>query len=367
MKCAGCGVALQTVEPDLEGYIPESVLISRTESKEPVYCQRCFKLKHYGVLPSKLTGKIDFKDIKQYLDLTDNVILVIDVFDFNGTATKEVIEKLKSKRTHYVVNKIDLIPQEISRNELIKWSKESLNVDSSKIYLVSSKKRSGINRLLKRLSDEKEKTFLLMGMTNVGKSSLINALKSEDRITVSEYPGTTMKTLKIYDEKHDITFIDTPGLSTNNRMTDSLPLECQKKITPRKKLKVYTINAKKNRSIFIGGFVKLTVKGDSGANSPILNIITSENTTVHETDPEKATKKWNEWFGTLLVPPCQNRNLEQYPWKKIDDELFTGEELNISGLGWLSVARGPARVYIRFLSDLKLTKRQGLVGPTTFK
>ncbi|MEA2067087.1 MAG: GTPase [Thermotogota bacterium] len=367
MKCAGCGVTLQTVEPDLEGYIPESVLISRTESKEPMYCQRCFKLKHYGVLPSKLTGKIDFGDIKQYLELTDNVILVIDVFDFNGTAAKEVIEKLKSKRTHYVVNKIDLIPQEISRDELIKWSIESLNVDSTKIYLVSSTKRFGINRLLKRLSDEKEKTFLLVGMTNVGKSSLINALESEDRITVSKYPGTTMKTLKIYDEKHDITFIDTPGLSANNRMTDSLPLECQKKITPRKKLKVYTVNAKRNRSIFIGGFVKITIKGDSGTDSPILNIITSENTTIHETDPEKATKKWKEWFGTLLVPPCKKSNLDQYSWEKINDEFFTGEELNISGLGWFSVARGPARIHIEFLSDLKLTKRKGLVGPTTFK
>ncbi|TYB92402.1 MAG: GTPase RsgA [Kosmotoga sp.] len=367
MKCAGCGITLQTVEPDIEGYIPESVLISRTESKEPIYCQRCFKLKHYGVLPSKLTSKINFEDIKQYLELTDNLILVIDLFDFNGTADKEVMDKLTAKRTHYVLNKVDLIPEEISRDELLKWSLQSLNVDSSKIYMVSSTRGYGISRLLKKLSNEKERTFLLMGMTNVGKSSLINALKAEDRITVSEYPGTTMKTLRIYDEKHDITLIDTPGISTNNRMTDFLPLECQKKITPRKKLKVYSVNAKSDRSFFIGGFVNVTVEGRLGEDSPILNIITSENTSIHETNPEKAKEKWEEWFGTLLVPPCQKEDLEQYNWKECKTELSSGEEINISGLGWISIARGPAQIHLKFLSELKLTERMGLVSPTTFK
>ncbi|MFW6173929.1 MAG: ribosome biogenesis GTPase YqeH, partial [Elusimicrobiota bacterium] len=109
MKCEGCGITIQTVEPDKEGYIPESVLIKRTESKEPVYCQRCFKLKHYGVLPSKLTGEINFNTIKDYLNTADKVILVIDIFDFNGTANKELIEQIKDKNPYFIINKTDLI------------------------------------------------------------------------------------------------------------------------------------------------------------------------------------------------------------------------------------------------------------------
>ncbi|MFO7882208.1 MAG: GTPase [Kosmotogaceae bacterium] len=367
MKCAGCGVTIQTVESDLEGYIPESVLIKRIESNEPVYCQRCFKLKHYGVLPSKLTGEIGFSNIKEYLKLADKVILVIDIFDFNGTANEKLIEKLKRKKPYFIINKVDLIPDEISMDKLLKWTSKSLNVDSSTINLVSATRRFGINRLLKKLSNGKKRTFLLMGMTNVGKSSLINALKAEDTITVSEYPGTTMKTLKIYDSKYNITFIDTPGISTSYRMPDFLSLECQKKITPKKKLKVYTINAKEDRTFFISGFLKVTIKGRSGTDSPILNIITSENSAVHETNPDKATEKWDEWFGTMLVPPCKKKELIDYTWEETSVELSTCTEINISGLGWFSVARGPARLHIKFPSGLKLTERMGLIESNTFK
>ncbi|MFW6121091.1 MAG: GTPase, partial [Petrotogales bacterium] len=234
-------------------------------------------------------------------------------------------------------------------------------------HLVSATRKFGINRLMKILSQEKERKFLLMGMTNVGKSSLINALKAEDVITVSEYPGTTMETFNIYDKKYDITFIDSPGISTNNRINDFISLECQKKITPKKKLKVFTLNSKKDRTFFMGGFVKVTVKGRPGNDSPIINILTSENSKVHETNPEKAIEMWSDWFGTLLSPPCKKKKLKEYTWEEWKAELNTSEEVNISGLGWFSVARGPTNIHIKFPSGLKLIARQGLVGPTTFR
>ena len=41
-KCIGCGALLQTVNSNLEGYVPDE-LISNTK-----VCQRCFRIKNYG-------------------------------------------------------------------------------------------------------------------------------------------------------------------------------------------------------------------------------------------------------------------------------------------------------------------------------
>jgi len=44
MKCPGCGVELQTTDPNKIGYIPESSLLERSD---PI-CQRCYRIKHYS-------------------------------------------------------------------------------------------------------------------------------------------------------------------------------------------------------------------------------------------------------------------------------------------------------------------------------
>ena len=41
-KCVGCGVELQNTDKNLQGYTPKPI-----NTKEDMYCQRCFQLKHY--------------------------------------------------------------------------------------------------------------------------------------------------------------------------------------------------------------------------------------------------------------------------------------------------------------------------------
>jgi len=55
--------------------------------------------------------------------------------------------------------------------------------------------------------------ILLIGQPNVGKSSLVNAIVGS-RVTVSNYPGTTVEVAEAWKKIHDteIRFIDTPGI-----------------------------------------------------------------------------------------------------------------------------------------------------------
>ncbi|GAH03734.1 unnamed protein product [marine sediment metagenome] len=55
--------------------------------------------------------------------------------------------------------------------------------------------------------------ILLIGQPNVGKSSLLNALVGP-RVTVSNYPGTTVEVTKAKKKINNtaIEFVDTPGI-----------------------------------------------------------------------------------------------------------------------------------------------------------
>ena len=64
----------------------------------------------------------------------------------------------------------------------------------------------------------------VVGKRNVGKSSFINALAGEDRVIVSEIPGTTRDSIDVRFEKDNRTFvaIDTAGVRKKNKIQDDI-------------------------------------------------------------------------------------------------------------------------------------------------
>ena len=62
----------------------------------------------------------------------------------------------------------------------------------------------------------------IVGKRNAGKSTLVNALAGEDRVIVSEIPGTTRDAVDVSFEKdgHTIVAIDTAGVRKKTRMDD---------------------------------------------------------------------------------------------------------------------------------------------------
>ena len=49
IKCIGCGAVIQTEKKELEGFIPASAL-EKADQDADIYCQRCFRLRHYNDL-----------------------------------------------------------------------------------------------------------------------------------------------------------------------------------------------------------------------------------------------------------------------------------------------------------------------------
>ena len=86
--CIGCGATIQTTDKAGLGFTPQSALEKGLETGE-VYCQRCFRLRHYNEITDvQLTDDDFLKLLHEVGDSDALVVNVIDIFDFNGSVSQ---------------------------------------------------------------------------------------------------------------------------------------------------------------------------------------------------------------------------------------------------------------------------------------
>lgn len=148
-----------------------------------------------------------WKHVNQVLREAEIIIEVLDARFIQETRNKEIEYKVRSsgKKILYVLNKCDLVNIE----ELKEKTKEL-----QPSVFISSRDRLGTTILKKKilqLSQGERTTVGVLGYTNVGKSSLINALSGRGSAGTSSESGFTKGLQKIkVDNK--ILLIDTPGV-----------------------------------------------------------------------------------------------------------------------------------------------------------
>ncbi|MBO8160771.1 MAG: ribosome biogenesis GTPase YqeH [Thermosipho sp. (in: Bacteria)] len=356
MKCNGCGVELQTADPKKPGYIPKHVL----ETEEEPLCQRCYRIKHYGKLTFPIEEEIFLHEVDNILKGFNKVLYVVDITDFDGTYREEIMNKIKGKEVYFAITKFDLLPRSLSSIEAQEWLKKRLNVTSDRIFLTSSKNNFGLNKLEKFLTSLNE-NILVIGVTNVGKSSLISHF-TKTAPTISPFPGTTLGLLKRKINGNKYYMFDTPGILTNDRVLDLVPPECQAKILNTKKLTRKTFKIDKNRAILISAFCRINVEFE-GDKLPIFQIFAYEKVKFHETKLEKADELMIKRAGDLLIPPCKKMKMTNIEWKEKVFELDEEKELSIWGLSWINVKRGPFKIIVKIPANIKVSVRDRLLKP----
>lgn len=143
------------------------------------------------------------------------------------------------KKTILIINKID----ELDRPETAWADSEFAGLPWDAALPISSKHGRGIADLLSLLEDRlireskpadddipsdpsspRPLVLSVLGRPNVGKSTLVNRLLKQDRVVVSDKPGTTrdaVATTFTFDDK-SITLVDTAGVRRIDRITDGL-------------------------------------------------------------------------------------------------------------------------------------------------
>ena len=165
------------------------------------------------------------------IDMADVIIFLVDSRDGVTASDKEVATLLrKSKKTVLlVVNKVDRTgdtPPEVY---------EFYNLGMGDLYAVSSVHGLGMGDLLdaiyEHFPEDKEEDIdahvikvAVIGKPNAGKSSLINKILGEDRVIVSDIPGTTRDAIDTYLKVGDdeFMFIDTAGIRRKSRVTEDI-------------------------------------------------------------------------------------------------------------------------------------------------
>ncbi|MEE2905453.1 MAG: ribosome biogenesis GTPase Der [Gemmatimonadota bacterium] len=127
-----------------------------------------------------------------------------------------------------VANKLDNLPQEEGHHDF--WS---LGLGEPAPVSALSGKGSGdlLDKVLEMFPDvleeevaENQIRVAVVGKPNVGKSSLVNRLIGEDRVVVSDKPGTTRDPVDTLLRYHGLglVFVDTAGLRRQTKVKDSI-------------------------------------------------------------------------------------------------------------------------------------------------
>lgn len=343
LRCIGCGALIQTDNKNDIGYTPMSALKKSFENDE-VFCQRCFRLRHYNeIQPVNLTDD-DFRHLlEQIADTNSLVVYVMDVFDFSGSLIPGLHRFVGNNDVLLVGNKVDVLPRSLKRSKIKDWMRQQANIAGLRpidVALTSGKNGEDIEKMLDLISKyRKNRSVYVVGVTNVGKSTLINqVIKSvtgdrHDVITTSRFPGTTLDRIEIpLDDDSDI--IDTPGIIHQDQMAHYLSAKDLKYVSPQKEIKPKTFQLNEGQTLFMGALARFDyIQGQrTGITAYFEN-----NLLIHRTKLTNADAFYEKHAGDLLAPPTAENLAMLPPLQRYEFKTTEKTDIVIDGLGWLTV------------------------------
>ena len=161
------------------------------------------------------------REISEKISLIDIVFEVIDARIPMSSKNHEIAKMIGNKPRILVMTKRDLCDEEVS----LKWKKfyEGQGYNVVLVDLINDKNLNSIlsitNKLVNDINDKRKakglkprKTrILILGIPNVGKSTLINRLVGKKATNVGNKPGVT-KSLEWIRINNELELLDTPGI-----------------------------------------------------------------------------------------------------------------------------------------------------------
>jgi GTP-binding protein len=190
-------------------------------------------------------GIVDEQKLDESVELQINaalaaaavVIFVLDVRDGVTPLDREVADIIRKCQLPYVLvaNKVDSERHSYMVGELTSLGLgRPLEVSALEVLGIEDFRDAIVAALpegsgMVAPSEEAETRIAFVGQRNAGKSTLLNALLGEERVIVSELPGTTRDSVDVQVKFGDriFTAIDTAGMRKERKLKDSIEFYSQ--------------------------------------------------------------------------------------------------------------------------------------------
>ncbi len=339
-RCPGCGVFFQKETPGAAGYLPEGKV---PDGK--TLCQRCFQMRHYGVFKkATIKDRAIKEDILEQVKDCAALFLVVDICQFEvSAAAVEWVQDL-NKPVFLVVNKCDMVKNWISQEDITRWVSLRLSIKESQIIPMSARDRQKTSDLRRKIEDtfHRGEKILLLGTTNVGKSTLLSALTGSDIPVTSRLPGTTMGIIIIRGRSGKVSYVDAPGLKESNPWLSRLCPTCLANLIPKKQLKNTIGTMKPGQIMSLGGLGWLEIL-DCGERGWIkAEAFFSDEINVHLTNAEKMTELVHPYRSDIFSLPCPScwDSLNGPDYEPQELSMHVNQDLVIPGCGWIALRSG---------------------------
>jgi GTP-binding protein len=180
-----------------------------------------------GLRPGDLFYQEVERQIEKAIADAEIVIFLVDVQAGCTRLDREIAARFRDKKVVMVANKVDNF-------ELEKGLPEFYELGFGETFGVAAAHMRNIAELKDRLAamtppvpiPQRGLRIAVIGKRNVGKSTFVNALAGEERVIVSEMPGTTRDAVDVQIEKDGRRHIlvDTAGLRRRQKVADSIEL-----------------------------------------------------------------------------------------------------------------------------------------------
>jgi len=301
----------------------------------------------------------------------DLTLLVADFFDPEGSFGPNWADLINGPGAHgdgihLLVNKADLIPPKTPQEEIQNlladlWRQRFPGIKLAGVRAVSAHDPKGLGSLLKEMRGLKA---ALIGAANVGKSSLLVKIMTQNSRrtarkapTISSFPGTTQGITHWHIPSLQLELADTPGIIPHTRMGDQLCPECSGRLLPRRRLQTKLWEIPTETAVLFGD---LACVWSESARPFTAAFFTSEALTLHRTNKKKGEALLAESPQWLRAICTEDRRKLVFR-----ERVFTvqpGEDLYISGLGWMAVKKETAHLRLRVAVGVETGVRPTLIG-----
>lgn len=360
-RCKGCGAILQTQDSSKPGFVLRL-------SEDMKICKRCFRLMHYNELPKIVAKNQEYEQvIDEVVRRKALMIFIVDLFSFKSTFHPLMIQRLRAKDVILVANKVDLLPKSTNLSKVVEWiSRECQRQDFHPLAIGIASARTGeyMDDLIATIDlARKQRDVYFVGVANVGKSSIINALlkrttsQTEDVIATSLVPGTTLDAIRIPYFEDNCALIDTPGLINEKDVLNQIFPVSYKILVPNREIKPVTYQVMTQNSICLGGLAFLSFTSKKMVSA---TVYASSTLYLHRTKTARLEELLQTQLGKLLTPPSLEE-LKNIEYETITFHICGKKDIWFSGFGFVQII-GDTKVEVKYIKNTEVYITDAILG-----